>query len=124
MSRSVYGSIGKLPIYGMSKKKYSECECVPYVSPLIALTTLKSVLENIRLAIERFYNPFFGVAPIVANMSMKAYVSTPVFMRFLWIKENPNIKFDKTNPIHLDDLKFIYNLNNKDWRNDPLFQNL
>jgi hypothetical protein len=123
MSRSIYGSnAGSRPIYGISKKLDSSCICEPTVSPLVALSTLQGILADLRVALERFYNQTFGIAPLAADMSMRAVVSTPVFMRMLWIKENPGVKFDKTNLTHLNGLKFIYNLQNRDWRNDPLFK--
>lgn len=96
--------------------------CLPEVSPVIGLEVLYSVLENLKTAIQRFYNTSFGVAPVVANMTMRAAVSTPVFMRLRWIDENPGVKFDKTNLAHRDGLKFIYNLYNRDWTKDPLFK--
>ena len=125
MSRSIYGSNkGTRPIYGISKKLETECICLPEVSPIIGLQLLHAYLENLKTAIERFYNSAFGIAPVVANMTMRAVVATPVLMRIHWVKENPGVKFDKTNPIHKDGLKFIYNINNRDWRSDPLFKAL
>lgn len=123
MSRSMYGtSKGTRPIYGISKKQEADCSCIPEVSPIIGLRLLQTYLENLKVAIDRFYNSMFGIAPIVANMTMRATVATPVFMRLRWIDENPGIKFDKTNPAHRDGLKFIYNIHNRDWRLDPLFK--
>ncbi len=86
-----------------------------------ALQKLASILQKLRTVIERFYNPAAGVAPVVANMTMRAGVSTAVLMRLLWVDANPGVKYDKTNPTHLDGLKFIFNLNNRDWRKDPMF---
>lgn len=71
--------------------------------------------------IDKFYNPFFGVAEVIGVMTMKAKVSTPMFIRLRWIEEHPNTKFDKTNATHLDDIRFLYNIYNKDWRTDPMF---
>ena len=125
MSRSIYGSNkGSRPIYGISKKMEAECVCLPEVSPIIGLQLLNAYLENLKITIDRFYNSAFGIAPVVANMSMRAVVPTPVLMRINWVKENPGVKFDKTNLAHRDGLKFIYNLNNRDWRQDPLFKAL
>jgi hypothetical protein len=119
MSRS---SRGSRPIYGLPKKKDTRCICVPEVSPLVGLIALKRVLDNLEIIIDRFYNTSFGIAPVVANMTMRGFVSTPVFMRLRWIDENPGVKFDKMNLVHRDGLKFIYNINNRDWRLDPLFK--
>ena len=121
MSRS---SRGSRPIYGLSKKKDTGCICVPEVSPLVGLIALRRVLDNLEIIIDRFYNSSFGIAPVTANMTMRAVVSTPVFMRLQWLDENKGVKFDKTNSVHRDGLKFIYNINNRDWRLDPLFKKL
>lgn len=74
--------------------------------------------------INNFYNPAFGVAEVIGNLTMTAKVSFPVFIRLKWIETHPNTKFDKKNPAHLDDIRFLYNLANKDWRKDPMFISL
>ena len=125
MSRSIYGSNkGTRPIYGISKKQEAACICIPEVSPIIGLQLLHTYLEHLKTTIDRFYNPSFGIAPIIATMRMSAVVATPVFMRLRWIDENPGVKFDKMNSSHRDGLKFIYNIYNRDWRKDPLFKTL
>lgn len=110
------------PVYGLGPNGLGDCWCVPETPYKDTLLLFKSVLTNLRTAIERFYNSTLGVAPVVANMSMKAFVSTPVFVRMRWIEENPGIRFNKWNPAHRDGIKFIYNLINKDWRTDPMFR--
>jgi hypothetical protein len=62
------------------------------------------------------------MSEVVGNMKMTATVSTPVFIRFKWIESHPGVKFNKTNPAHVDDIKFLYNIYNKDWTKDPLFK--
>ena len=110
------------PIYGISKNPLASCNCVPDVSPLVTLTLLKNILSSIRLTIERFYDPFMGVTRCIANMTMSATVPTVIYVRLVWVKlpTHTGVKFDKTNPIHLEDLKFIYNNLGKDWHQDPL----
>lgn len=112
------------PIYGMGRKNGNGdgCYCIPETPPATTLTMLLSILTKLRSTIEKFYNPFQGVANVVGIMTMRAVVSTPVFMRLKWIEEHPGVKFDKTNPTHLDDIKFLYNITNQDWRKDPLFK--
>jgi len=109
------------PIYGISSALANGCHCVPDPPLSNALLKLRSVLEKLRSVIDKFYNPFFGMAEVIGNMSMSAKVSFPVFIRLKWIEEHPNTKFDKTNATHLDDIRFLYNLYNKDWRTDPMF---
>jgi hypothetical protein len=106
------------PIYGTPCKSSDVCT-ESNISE--ALQLLRSIIRNMRTAIERFYNSAFGVAPVVANMRMTATLPTSIVMRLRWIDNNPDTKFDKTNPYHLDGLKFVYNINNRDWRTDPLF---
>jgi hypothetical protein len=110
------------PIYGVSKRNNDPCNCVPETPPSVTLATFLGVLASLRTIIDRFYNAFSGVAQIVGTMTMSAKVPTPVFMRLYWIEEHKGIKFDKHNPTHLDDLKFIYNLYDKDWSDDPMFK--
>ena len=112
------------PIYGISSGLGNGCHCVPDPPLSNALLKLRSVLEKLRTVIDRFYNPFFGVAQVVGVMSMSAKVSLPVLIRLKWIEEHPNTKFDKTNVAHLDDIRFLYNLANKDWKTDPMFVEL
>lgn len=110
------------PIYGMTRSTSDGCNCVPDPLPSVALTSFLKILSRLRTVINQFYNPFFGVAQVIGSMTMSAKVSTPVFIRFKWIESNPNTKFNKTNPTHLDDIKFLYNIYNKDWKEDPLFK--
>jgi len=112
------------PIYGISNARTTGCHCVPDPPLANALLGLQSILVKLRTVIDKFFNPFFGVSQVVGTMTMKATVPTVVFMRLKWIETHPNTKFDKTNPTHLDDIKFLYNLDNKDWRTDPLFKAL
>jgi hypothetical protein len=109
------------PIYGISSALGNGCHCVPDPPLSNALLKLRSVLEKLRTVIDQFYNPFFGVAQVVGVMTMSAKVSLPVFIRLKWIEEHPNTKFDKTNATHLDDIRFLYNIANKDWHTDPIF---
>lgn len=110
------------PIYGISKRDNDPCNCVPETPPSVTLTTFLGILTSLRRVIDKLYNSFSGVAQIVGTLSMSAKVPTPIFMRFKWIEDHPNTKFDKQNAEHRDDLKFIYNLYNKDWRDDPMFK--
>jgi len=64
------------------------------------------------------------VARIIGVMTMSAKVAPPVFMRLRWIEEHKGVKFDKQNEAHREDLKFLYNLYDKDWREDPMFKAL
>lgn len=109
------------PIYGLSAKAGEVC-CVPEVPPEAALTKFLVILSSLRTAIERFYDTFFGVAPVVANMSMSARAPITVVVRVRWMNENPGVKFNSTNIAHIEAIKFIYNLAGKDWRTDPLFR--
>lgn len=108
------------PIYGISKKLLDSCNCIPETPPSVSLNLLKSILTSLRTAIDRFYNPFFGVAQVIGNMSMSASVPTVIYVRIIWVNTHSGTKFDKTNTIHLEDLKFIYNNIGMDWHQDPL----
>ena len=110
------------PIYGMTRSTSDGCNCVPDPLPTVALTSLLTILSRLRTVIDQFYNPFFGMAQVIGAMRMSAKVSTPVFIRLKWIEAHPQVKFDKTNPSHVDDIKFLYNIYNKDWHTDPLFK--
>ncbi len=75
--------------------------------------------------IANFYDPTTGVAPVTANMNMKAFVSTPVYVRLLWMELHPGEKFNKYDELHVEGingLKWIYNIMGRDWRQDPLFK--
>ena len=112
------------PIYGVSKRDNDSCNCVPETPPSVTLTSFLGILASLRRVIDKFYNPFMGVADILGQMSMSAMVAPTIFMRLRWIEEHPGIKFDKQNEAHRNDLKFLYNLYNKDWRDDPMFKAL
>lgn len=109
------------PIYGVGNTTTNGCICIPDPPFTVALIKLRTILGKLRSVIEKFYNPFFGISQVIGKMSMSARVSTVVFIRLKWIETNPDVKFDKTNPTHLDDIRFIYNILNKDWHTDPLF---
>jgi hypothetical protein len=108
------------PIYGIGTKRIDSCNCVPETPPSVSLTLVKSILSSLRTVIDKFYNPFFGVSQVIGNMAMSASVPTVIYVRVIWVNSNTGTKFDKTNSIHLEDLKFIYNNIGKDWHKDPL----
>ena len=112
------------PIYGISKRDNDPCNCVPETPPSVTLTSFLGILSSLRRIIDRFYNPFMGVSQVIGRLTMTAQVAPPVFMRLKWIDEHPGIKFDKQNTDHHNDLKFIYNLYNQDWHDDPMFKAL
>jgi hypothetical protein len=110
------------PIYGISKRVSDACNCVPDIPLTTSLQSFKLFLSKLRDVIANFYNPTLGVADVRGNMTMTAAVSTVVYVRLVWVQmpNHTDVKFDKTNPIHLEDLKFIYNNIGKDWLQDPL----
>lgn len=109
------------PIYGISTRPEVSCDCIADPPPTVALLKLLAIIQGFRTAVQRFYDQTYGVAPVVANMRMSAVVSTPVLVRLRWIELNPGVVFNKNNLAHLDGIKFIYNLINRDWHTDPLF---
>jgi hypothetical protein len=110
------------PIYGVRNRDNDSCNCVPETPPSVSLTSFLGILASLRRVINKFYNPFMGVSQVIGIMTMSAKVAPPIFMRLKWIEDHPGTKFDKQNVGHRDDLQFVYNLYNQDWRNDPMFK--
>ena len=112
------------PIYGIAKRDNDPCNCVPETPPSVTLSTFLGILASLRNVIDKFYDPFMGVAQIIGRLTMSAKVAPPIFMRLRWIEDHPGVKFDKQNAAHRNDLKFLYNLYDQEWRDDPMFKAL
>jgi hypothetical protein len=112
------------PIYGIANRDNDPCNCVPETPPSVTLSTFLGILASLRNVIDKFYNPFMGVADVVGRLTMSASVPTTIFMRLKWIEGHPGVKFDKQNEEHHKDLKFLYNVYNQKWCDDPMFKAL
>jgi hypothetical protein len=78
------------------------------------ITELTDVIDSmIKLRVEMLF---------VGQMTATSTTTPPVFTRLLWIEENKGIKFDRTNPLHVLQLKDKYMQVNEDWRQDPLLK--
>jgi hypothetical protein len=76
------------------------------------LDTMESVIDSmIKLRVEMLF---------IGNMTATSSTTPPVFTRMMWIQENKDIKFNKTNPIHILQLKDKYMQLRLDWKQDPL----
>ena len=58
----------------------------------------------------------------IGKIKAKSAVSPPMYVRLLWIDNNPGEVFDKNNPYHILQLTDMYLQINEDWTQDPLLK--
>ena len=105
------------PIYGC--KNVASCASDP--PPLTILTVLRNIVDKFTYAIDKFFPLLKTNAPFTADMGATISVPPILMVRLLWIKEHTCVRFDATNPIHLNQIKDIYLRIGRDWEQDPLF---
>lgn len=62
------------------------------------------------------------VKMFIGKIKAKSAVSPPMYVRLLWIDNNPGEVFDKNNPYHILQLTDMYLQINEDWTQDPLLK--
>ncbi len=79
---------------------------------LSILDTMTDVIDSmIKLRVEMLF---------IGKMTATSSTTPPVMTRLMWLDENKDVKFDKTNPIHILQLKDKYMQLQLDWKQDPL----
>jgi hypothetical protein len=97
-------------------------ECVATFSPLDQISALITVVTTLETMFEKYIKADGIILPLQASMSVAAFTSAIVGSRVVWRYEHPGEQFDRTDELHLLQLKMIYQNNRWDWTKDPLFK--
>ena len=116
------GGRARKSIYGVCKATCKEGDCTPSFSPLEQLTSFIDVLDTFDVLISKYFTPQTVVFPLHANMSVAAQTNASVGARIVWRYEHPEEVFDRNDPVHLLQLKIIFQNNYWNWEKDPLFK--
>ena len=123
---SIWGNLttSGVPIIGAIPITITEdcCPCVtaPTLLDFKLFDNLLAVLSITKTIIKQFFPSSTIFANVIADMG--AYVNVPpaLYVRFVWSKRFPGIKFDKTNMTMLFQLRQIYGEYGFDWTTDPI----
>lgn len=107
------------PIYGC--KNPTKCDPEPLSIPL--LTLFRNIITSIADTVDKFFPAGRINAPLTADMNAKAYIPPSTMVRLLWIRQNPCVRFDVNNMLHLNQIKDLYLQIGCDWGKDILFAN-
>ncbi len=116
MSKSIFGSqIGRKQIYGSACNSTLCNELFPMDSYLDSLSV---TIQQMISIIDKFFPETISYANVVADMSATSIASPGLFVRLVWAKRNPGIKFvnNELNSIHLKQIYLEFGL---DWKTDP-----
>ena len=79
------------------------------------------IIDKIAFMSDTFY--MIKEMNFVGKMSGSSAVSPALYVRLLWIEENPGQTFDKTNNGHVLQLIDLYLTIGQDFREDPMIKN-
>ena len=119
-SKSVYGSrFGEKQIYGISSIPPCDTTVCTSMFPMkLYLDALTNTIGNMIEVIDKFFPATLAFAQVIADMSITSSVPPGMFVRLVWAKRNPGVKFinDTLNNIQLKQIYLEFDL---DWRSDP-----
>jgi hypothetical protein len=78
------------------------------------------IVSNMQIIAETFIMNTMKM--FIGKIKAKSAVSPPMYVRLLWIDNNPGEVFDKNNPYHILQLTDMYLQINEDWTQDPLLK--
>ena len=87
---------------------------------LLNLIELARATRNI---IDNFFPPISTMSPNISKMGFAVTFPPPMYMLLLFIQTYPNVPFDPSNPIHLNNLKDLYLSAGASWQKDPFVSN-
>lgn len=79
-------------------------------------------METLETLFENYFRPSTVVAPFSASFGAPTYVNPAIGVRVIWRFEHPDEVFDNNDPVHVLQIKVIYQNNNWNWQRDPLFK--
>jgi hypothetical protein len=82
--------------------------------------TMIPIVSNMQIIAETFIMNTMKM--FIGKIKAKSAVSPPMYVRLLWIDNNPGEVFDKNNPYHILQLTDMYLQINEDWTQDPLLK--
>lgn len=109
---SIYGA--PVERINMSLKKVADRLLAAVVQTMIP------IVSNMQIIAETFV--MNTVKMFIGKIQAKSAVSPPMYVRLLWIDNNPGEVFDKNNPYHILQLTDMYLQINEDWTQDPLLK--
>lgn len=109
---SIYGS--PMERINMSFKKVADRLLSAIVQTMIP------IVSNMQIIAETFIMNTMKM--FIGKIKAKSAVSPPMYVRLLWIDNNPGEVFDKNNPYHILQLTDMYLQINEDWTQDPLLK--
>lgn len=98
------------------------CDCLMDPDPILSVIALDAMLTQLRDAVSKFYPAALVGIPFMAPLNTRAGLPATHLLRMKWLKDHPDVVFDKTNPSHRYQLKDLYLLYGADWTKDPLFK--
>ena len=114
---------GTRPIYGMPKRKPERepfCAVCPDISD--AFVALESFILKVQESINEFFPSTTAVSRMIADMSARASVPPPIFIRLAWLERYDGQPFDVDNPLDRLTIKRLYLEYGLDHTRDPLFK--
>jgi hypothetical protein len=112
------------PIYGISKRKAdgpgTPCSVCPDISA--AFVALESFIYKVQETIGEFFPASLVVSRMIAEMSARASVPPPIFVRLAWLDRHNGEPFDVDNVLNRLQIKTIYLEYGLDHTRDPLFK--
>ncbi len=119
-NKSVYGSrYGEKQIYGVSSIPPCDTTLCTNMFPLkLYLDALTNTIGSMLDVIDKFFPSTSAFAQVIADMDVASNVPPGMFVRLVWSKRNPSVKFtnNQLNNIHLKQIYLEFDL---DWRSDP-----
>ncbi len=109
---SIYGS--PVERINMSFRKVADRLLAAVVQTMIP------IVADMQIIAETFI--MNTVKMFIGKIKAKSAVSPPMYVRLLWIDNNPGEVFDKNNPYHILQLTDMYLQINEDWTQDPLLK--
>ena len=104
------------PVYG--KRCLPAAGEGPCVADIVYLESLSTLLTAITVVVSKFFPNFTGYAPIIGEMTAETAIPAPLFIRVIWVKEHPDLKYTNSEyqQYEVIDIYLRYGL---DWRTDP-----
>jgi hypothetical protein len=97
--------------------------CIPrYPDILDSFLSLNELIYTIEQTIPVHFSVDGAITEFVAQMSGRAFVSAPMYVRLVWRQEHPRERFDMNDRIHRLQIKDIYVRLGYDYKLDRMFQ--